>query len=95
MVFVFVGFECFVGWRLSGRGGRVGVGCLVRVVRASDQRSGFDVHEPHVERGALQIGEFVGVIVADHRGVLSRGTEVLPDRQNSAARVAQIAEGRD
>jgi hypothetical protein len=53
------------------------------------------VHEPHVERGALQIGEFVGVIVADHRGVLSRGTEVLPDRQNSAARVAQIAEGRD
>src|SRR4051812_44749832 len=52
------------------RGAFIGIGGLVRVIGAPYQRPGLDVHEPEIERDLLQIAEFVGVIIADHRRVL-------------------------
>src|SRR5262249_51798982 len=73
----------------------VGVGRLVGVVRAADQRARLDVHEAHPQGDAFQLREFIGVVVADHRRVRGGRPEVLADRQDAAVHPPQISEGRD
>ena len=67
----------------------------MRVVRAAHERAGLDVDEPHGERLALEVGELVGMVEAHHRRVLRGGPQILSDRQDAAAGVAQVAERRE
>ena len=60
---------------MSGeRGALVGVGGFVRVIGTAHERPGFDVDESQVERDSFEIAELVGMVVANHRGVLRRGS---------------------
>src|SRR5262252_8653225 len=77
------------------RGGLPRVSGFVRVVRAAHQRTRLDVNETKVECNPLELAEFVGMIVARHRRVFGRRTQVLADRQDLAAGMAQILERRD
>src|SRR5947207_12529759 len=73
----------------------VGVRGFVGVVRTADERTGFDVDEAEIERGFLEIAELVGVIVPGHRGVPGGRPEILTNRQNRTARLAQVPERGD
>ena len=43
----------------------------------------------------LEIAEFVGMVVADHRRMLAGRPQVLTDGQNAAADLEEIREGGD
>ena len=68
---------------------------LMRVVRASDQRSGFHVREALGEADRLEVCEFVRVPVANHRRMLRRGPQILANRENRYSDRAEIVENRD
>src|SRR5262245_15154683 len=72
-----------------------GVRLLVRVVRRPYERARFDVDEAAIECRFFERGELVGMVVADHTGVLRRWTQVLADCQDGHADVAQIVEDRE
>src|SRR5215217_5011546 len=55
---------------------------LVGVVGAADQRAALDVPEAHLEAQLLEGGELFGRVVAAHRQVVLRRTEVLADSQD-------------
>src|SRR5215217_381721 len=55
---------------------------LVGVVGAADQRAALDVPEAHLEAQLLEGGELLGRVVAAHRQVVLRRTEVLADGQD-------------
>src|SRR3954451_1122717 len=55
---------------------------LLGVVARADQRAGRHRLEAHRVGLALELGELVGVPVADHRQVIDRGPQVLADREH-------------
>src|SRR5713101_6902370 len=71
------------------------VGGLVGVVGAADERSRFDVDESEIERDGFQVAELVGMVVAEHRSVILRWSEVLTDGQNLTSDAPQVPERRD
>src|SRR5882672_10393191 len=68
----------------------LGAGDLVTgVVARADERTRLDVLEAEVQRGALHLGELVGVVVTLEREVLERRSQVLADREDVAVDLAQ------
>src|SRR5437762_2412698 len=66
---------------------RMKVSC---VIRAADQRPGGDVEETLFTCDVAVVNELVRSDVFDNRQVFRAGTQILADRQNLAADLAQI-----
>lgn len=64
----------------------------MRVVAGADERAGFYVAEAHLERLVFEFGEFAGRVKARHGEMIPRGAQILPDGQDVATGVRQIAE---
>src|SRR5439155_25010134 len=65
------------------------------VVRAADERPRLDVHEPELPADRREPRELVGMIVARDGQVLRRRPQVLAERQDRHADLAQVADRRD
>src|SRR5262249_49813828 len=68
---------------------------LVRVIARAHERTRGDALEAQLVGRALERGELVGMPVADDREVALGRAQVLPDREDLDAVVAQSAEGLD
>ena len=66
-------------------------GLFVRVIGAADEWSRLHVAEPEIQRDAFQFRELGRRVVAIHWQVRRRWTQVLADRKDSTAGLAQIA----
>src|SRR5438034_6434885 len=53
------------------------------------------MNEPELQGGGLELTEFVGVVIANHRSMTGRGYAVLPDREDFASDAPQFPEGGD
>src|SRR5215212_8471124 len=66
---------------------------FVSVVRAADQRAALDVLETHLEAQPLEGGELSWRVVAAHRQVVLRRTQVLADGQDVYVMLSQVEHG--
>ena len=65
------------------------------VIRAADQRGGFDVAKAQCQRFPFQVGEFLRCHVAFHRQMILRWPQVLSEGQDIAVDSAQVAQHPD
>jgi ABC-type transporter lipoprotein component MlaA len=77
---------------IGSRARRESAGVLPCVVRAAHQRSRFDVPKAHRKRLRAQVRELPGRDVARDRQMLLGRTQILPQRQDVAFGLAQIAQ---